>query len=87
MADYKLPRCWLGNYRNILSENATESARITEDQVNMNCRCANEMFAFFCEYGHLTECHVGMSCEEAECSHYEESEIEFGPFDGEDDIP
>lgn len=42
---------------------------ITEDMVNMDCRCMHEMQAFFCDDGHMTECHVGMSCEEAECSH------------------
>ena len=85
MAGYKLPKCWLGKFRTILSENAQEQERITEADVNMTCQCPNEMFAFWCREGHLTECHVGMSCGEAECSHYE-SAIESESFD-EDDIP
>lgn len=24
----------------------------------------------FCQYGHMTECHHPLTCEEAECSHY-----------------
>lgn len=69
---YKLPKCWLGKSRQILSDKEqVVNEVITEDMVNMDCRCTNEMQAFFCDDGHLTECHVGMSCEEAECSHYE----------------
>jgi len=26
----------------------------------------------FCEFGHLTECHHPMNCEEAQCSHYQD---------------
>lgn len=31
----------------------------------------------FCPYGHMTDCHWPLTCEEAECSHYQqEMEIE-----------
>ena len=30
------------------------------------------MGCMFCEYGHMLECHHPMTCEEAECSHYEQ---------------
>lgn len=26
----------------------------------------------FCQYGHMTDCHYPRTCEEAECSHYQE---------------
>jgi hypothetical protein len=35
----------------------------------------NEMACMFCQFGHMTECHYPMTCEEAQCSHlarYEE---------------
>jgi len=28
------------------------------------------MNCMFCTYGHMTDCHFPLSCEEAECSHY-----------------
>jgi len=30
------------------------------------------MACMFCPYGHMLECHFPYSCEEAECSHYQE---------------
>jgi hypothetical protein len=37
---------------------------------NKNCRCyPNMMQAFFCNQGHMTECHVGMDCATAVCGH------------------
>jgi hypothetical protein len=38
---------------------------------NPQCHCPNPMAPMFCLEGHLTECHAGMSCAEAHCSHYE----------------
>jgi hypothetical protein len=26
----------------------------------------------FCEFGHMTECHYPLDCEEAQCSHYQQ---------------
>jgi hypothetical protein len=34
------------------------------------CQCVgNPMKAFFCPTGHMMECHVGLDCERARCSH------------------
>jgi hypothetical protein len=84
MANYKFPACWLGKSRSIISEDSEAQTKIfTEADINPRCLCLNEMQAFFCSEGHLTECHVGMTCEEAECSHYEAEHLEYG----EEDIP
>ncbi len=29
----------------------------------------NSMACMFCPFGHMTECHYPMTCEEAQCSH------------------
>lgn len=35
-----------------------------------NCQCqGSPMRAFFCPTGHMLECHVGMDCATARCSH------------------
>ena|ERR1051325_8242226 len=37
---------------------------------NPRCHCwPNGMACFFCQCGHLTECHWPKSCQEANCSH------------------
>jgi len=72
LPNYKMPICHLGKKIEVAKEDGTKEMQpITEDMVNMSCRCFTDMQAFFCMEGHLTECHVGMSCSEAECSHYE----------------
>jgi len=38
---------------------------------------ANPMACMFCAYGHMTECHYPLTCEEAKCSHYQQ-ELEAG---------
>jgi len=77
MSGYKLPLCWLGKSQWVISEDQTRREQvITEAEVNLQCLCSNPMEAFFCMEGHMTECHVGMSCEEAECSHYEVTRLE-----------
>jgi hypothetical protein len=43
-----------------------------EMPANPDCRC-NPMQAMFCPYGHMLECHVPMTCREAECGHYQRS--------------
>jgi hypothetical protein len=63
--DYKLPRCWLGMQQTRDGKPHT----ITAEEVNLDCTCTVPMQAFMCAEGHLTECHKGMSCEDAECSH------------------
>jgi len=43
---------------------------------------ANPMACMFCSYGHMTECHYPYTCEEAECSHYQqEMEAEGYPYE------
>ena len=40
----------------------------------------NPMACMFCPYGHLSECHYPFTCDEIDCSHYqqllEEEELE-----------
>lgn len=33
---------------------------------------ATPMACMFCSYGHMLECHYPYTCEEAECSHYQQ---------------
>ena len=80
MSDYKLPICWLG--KTIQEYQGTDdtgngkfvSVVITQDMVNPKCHCYHALQAHFCMEGHMTECHAGMTCSEAECSHYEAEE-------------
>ena len=40
-------------------------------QETPNCTCMESgLNPMFCMEGHLLECHVGLDCEEAQCSHY-----------------
>ena len=32
---------------------------------------ASPMACMFCQYGHMTHCHYPLTCDEAECSHYQ----------------
>lgn len=76
MTDYKLPACWLGKSRTITNADGTVQAQvITEADIDPVCNCWEENQAFWCMEGHLTECHAGMSCEEALCSHYERERL------------
>ena len=37
---------------------------------NPECRCCpNLAAAFFCQTGHMLECHYPLTCDEARCSH------------------
>lgn len=40
------------------------------------------MACMFCNFGHMTECHYPMTCQEANCSHYREQNA-----DEEADLP
>lgn len=41
-------------------------------QLTPDCRCwPDQMRAFWCETGHLTECHHPLTCRQAGCSHLE----------------
>lgn len=33
------------------------------------CGAVSPMACMFCSQGHMTECHYGMDCEEAQCDH------------------
>ena len=81
MADYKLPICWLGKSITVIDEETGKmiGVAVTEEMVQPACHCPKEMEAFFCMEGHMTECHAGKTCEEAECSHYEKNQEEYYP--------
>ena len=75
MADYKLPRCWVGQPKTVfgsavVGEHTEGAVEITEADCNPKCHCLHPMQAHFCMEGHMTECHAGMSCSQAECMHY-----------------
>lgn len=73
-AGYKLPACWVGTP---LTQYVQKGKRIvevvtvhTEEHTQAGCKCTLPQQAFLCMEGHLAECHVGMTCEQARCSHY-----------------
>lgn len=39
-----------------------------------NCKCTDAGMAFFCPYGHLTECHYPHDCNTDFCHHYDNQE-------------
>jgi len=44
---------------------------------NPFCECAqNPMKAFFCQQGHMLECHAGYGCDVAGCSHLSRYDFE-----------
>jgi hypothetical protein len=49
------------------------------------------MAAFFCMYGHMTECHFPKTCREAECAHWQaERDLEedtYGDLEESEDVP
>ncbi len=87
---YKLPRCWVGwtghsagkTGEVVLGSHTDNTEIITEKDCNPKCHCLHPMAAHFCMEGHMTECHAGMTCEEAECSHYSREE-----FYSDDEVP
>ena len=89
---YKLPRCWIGHPKSMgaasvgmtvpLGKHTDRTGVITTTDCNPKCHCLSPMQAHFCMEGHMTECHAGMNCEEAECSHFESEQ---GFYD-EDDL-
>jgi len=36
----------------------------------------------FCRWGHMIECHHPLTCEEADCSHYQAERIDVGEYAG-----
>ncbi len=67
MSNYKLPRCWLGQE----IETSKGKRLVTEADINIDCQCVNPLQPYLCMAGHMTECHAGMTCEEAECGHWQ----------------
>jgi hypothetical protein len=47
------------------------SAQLHGGPTNPLCQCVNALRTMFCPFGHLTECHFPMNCEQAQCSHLE----------------
>ena len=82
MKTYPLPRCWLGQKMQTLDVKETLDTGelsfadeiVTESMINPACACENGMQAFWCSTGHMTECHAGMDCRQADCSHLERYE-------------
>ena len=40
------------------------------------------MACMFCQYGHMTDCHYPLTCEQANCSHYQSEVIDAGAYAG-----
>lgn len=80
-----LPRCMLGQmipHTHNVRTGKTYYIPCQEKNINPDCHCVTPGQAFLCSTGHLTECHAGRSCAEANCSHLEgyREEPEFGTY-------
>lgn len=75
---YKLPKCWIGQQiqQPTIKDGKLEieDVIVTEEMVNPSCHCESMMEAFWCATGHMTECHAGKTCQEANCSHMDRYE-------------
>ena len=40
------------------------------------------MACMFCQYGHMTDCHYPLDCEEANCSHHQKDAGDAGEYAG-----
>ena len=57
-----------------------------QEDVKISASVMCEMLGFdvprarcmFCSYGHMLECHYPFTCDEAECSHYQQEMEEYG---------
>lgn len=79
MNGYKLPRCWVGKETTVPTIGEDGQLHLTpkvvgEIDCNPDCHCLHPMQAHFCMEGHMTECHAGMTCEQAQCSHWRDRE-------------
>ena len=43
---------------------------------------ASSMACMFCGFGHMTDCHYPLTCEQANCSHYQSEVIDAGEYAG-----
>jgi hypothetical protein len=48
----------------------TGTGKIERDECEMGA--ISPVSCMFCPYGHMLECHYPFTCDEAECSHYQE---------------
>lgn len=72
---YKLPRCWLGTPRSvhIVTKKGIQVVVVERTEIDVEvyaCKCKTARQAFNCVQGHLDECHVGLSCADAQCSRH-----------------
>jgi len=40
------------------------------------------MACMFCQFGHMTDCHYPLTCEQANCSHFQEEVADAGEYAG-----
>ena len=43
---------------------------------------ASSMACMFCQFGHMTDCHYPLSCEQADCSHHQDETRDAGEYAG-----
>ena len=43
---------------------------------------ASSMACMFCRFGHMTNCHYPLTCEQADCSHHQSEIIDAGEYAG-----
>jgi hypothetical protein len=77
-AGYKLPACWIGTPHTRYVQRGNKLVEVVEvhkkEDTQSGCKCILPQQAFLCMEGHLAECHVGMTCEQARCSHYQRNQ-------------
>jgi hypothetical protein len=56
------------------------TAALTGDVSNPDCRCTHSGAALFCMTGHITECHYPLSCDDAQCNHWERVKCMVGRY-------
>lgn len=71
---YKLPKHWLGRKMvvPVIEEGRIygSTRKVTESDINPDCHCVHPMASHLCMEGHMLQCHAGMTCQQAGCSHY-----------------
>lgn len=51
-----------------------EIARVVGIRGAENCKCETPLAALLCLTGHMLECHYPLTCEQANCSHFQRRE-------------
>lgn len=71
---YGLPACWQGVPKSVYENRRGKLVEVITQHIQADiqagCKCKTPQQAFQCKEGHLAECHVGHTCEEARCSHF-----------------